>query len=207
MACESADDGLTAPDGLRIAGRCPSDNRTVLLISPDGPRFWQLFIASPEFADGDADPMDRWSHRVIGTWADTMQASAVFPSDGPPYPPFVGWALASGRCWSSPTGLLVHDTMGLLVSFRGAVILPRPCAAQPMAASPCLTCPRPCVDACPALAFAGGFDATRCHIWLDGKAGTDCMNDGCRVRLACPISSGCGRLPEQSAWHMRQYHP
>lgn len=208
MGCDDLTGGLVPPDGLQIAGHCRQEGATVFLIAPDEPQFWHVFTASNEFSDGRPDPLDRWSKRVIGPWAAECRAEAVFPSDGPPFPPFIGWALASGRCWSSPTGMLVHDRMGLFISFRGALIvdgldlptsLPRP--------SPCRSCARPCLTACPADAFAGGFDDGRCHGFLATRAGSRCLNRGCDVRVACPISKGCGRLPEQSAWHMRQYHP
>lgn len=195
------------PKGLRIAGIAPEGAGAALLLSPDEPDFWWIFTASPEYADGRPDPMDRWSKRVIGAWADDLGARAVFPSDGPPYPPFAAWALASGRCFSSPVGMLVHDRMGLFVSFRGAVLLNEPPPARPASPSPCTDCARPCLSACPAGAFTPAYAPDRCHAHLDRPEGQDCLSMGCRVRRACPISQGCGRLPSQSAWHMKAFHP
>lgn len=200
---------LSPPEGLVVAGIAPDGpDRSIALIAPDEPHFWHVFRASPEWRDGLADPMDRWSKRVIGEWADRIGAGAVFPSDGPPFAPFWDWALASGRCWASPTGMLVHDRMGLFVSFRGALRLSQAAPqGQSPHMSPCERCHKPCLSACPVSAFAGGYDAASCHDWLGGAGGADCMNSGCGVRRACPISKGCGRLPEQSAWHMRHFHP
>nr|WP_241865395.1 ferredoxin [Paracoccus salsus] len=197
---------MKPPDGLTVAGLAPLDGRTLALIAPDEPRFWGVFTAAPEFADHAPDPLDRWSRRVIGGWAAGLGAEAVFPSDGPPYAPFTDWALATGRCRSSPVAMLVHERMGLFISFRGAIILPEEATRTTSFPDPCAHCDRPCLTACPASAFAEGYDVNACHAWLDGKDGLDCMNSGCRVRRACPISKGCGRLPEQSAWHMRQFH-
>lgn len=209
MGCGRAKVGFdpTPPEGLFISGHCHAGGDTVLLISPDEPGFWPIFVASAEYADGGADPMDRWSKRLIGSWAARIGARPVFPSDGPPYPPFSAWALASGRFWQSPVGMLVHDRMGLFTSFRGAVMLPGHIPLAPPAANPCETCPRPCLIACPADAFTPAYQVARCHDWLDRPEGIDCMSQGCAVRRACPISIDCGRLPEQSAWHMRQFHP
>lgn len=205
MVCEP---NLTAPAGLMIAGFCPDDAATIVLIAPEGAAFWRRFTRSAEYADGRPHPMDRWSRRIIGAWAGRLDAQAIFPSDGPPYPQFFAWALASGRCWSSPVGMLVHDEAGLLISFRGALRVPGGLLPLPAAAtSPCEACPQPCRDACPAGAFDDRYITARCHDFLDQPQGRDCMTGGCRVRRACPISLGCGRLRQQSEWHMRQFHP
>ncbi|MDP5305943.1 ferredoxin [Paracoccus spongiarum] len=214
MGCDPADpERLTPPAGLVVAGRCRDGADAIVLLSPDGPALWRIFSAAPEFADGAADPLDRWSRRIVLPWAAALGGQALFPSDGPPHPPFVAWALASGRCWSSPVGMLVHDRLGLFVSFRAALRLPGrapeevAAATGPCQTAPCQTCTRPCLAACPVDAFRTGYDTGRCHDWLSRPQGVDCMNSGCRVRRACPLSKGCGRLPEQSAWHMRQFHP
>ncbi|MDO5613610.1 MAG: ferredoxin [Paracoccus sp. (in: a-proteobacteria)] len=198
---------LIPPAGLCITGHAPADGGAAVLVSPDEPGFWSLFTASPEYGDGLPDPMDRWSKRIIGTWAAELGVPAVFPSDGPPYPPFAAWALASGRCFSSPIGMLVHDRMGLFISFRGALILPQPPPESPAQPSPCAKCHQPCLTACPAGAFRPAYDTRACHAHLNQIAGQDCLSMGCIARRACPISQGCGRLPEQSAWHMRAFHP
>ncbi|MDB6175978.1 ferredoxin [Paracoccus sp. Z330] len=201
-----SDDLPTPPDGLRIAGYAPCAEGAVILLAPDEPSFWTIFCRSTEFLDGQPDPMDRWSRRVVTQWAAGWAAKAVFPSDGPPYASFLDWARASGTCWASPVGMLVHHEMGLFISFRAAIILEHPLPAPPQSTSPCISCHAPCLTACPADAFQGSYDASRCHDFLDSPAGDECMNAGCRVRRACPIGKGCGRLPEQSAWHMRQFH-
>ena len=110
---------------------------SLVLLGPAGPDFWPHVTAAPEFADGAPDPLDRWSLRVIGALASDLGARAVFPFDGPPWPSFTGWARRSGRAWSSPVGLLVHDTTGLMLSYRGALALlfPRGCGALPRLSS------------------------------------------------------------------------
>ena len=104
-----ADDAATAH--LELLGAAPDGGGSVLLLGPREPGFWPAFTASPEYADGNPDPIDRWSKRVIGALARRWQGRAVFPSDGPPYPPFIRWALASGRVWQSPAGLLETITI------------------------------------------------------------------------------------------------
>ena len=47
----------------------PEGVATLVLLGPLEPGFWPTFTASAEYADGRADPLDRWSARVIGTLA------------------------------------------------------------------------------------------------------------------------------------------
>ncbi len=190
-----------------LEDRLPDGTRTLVLLGPAEPGFWTHLMGSPEYRDGAPDPVDRWSLRVIGDMADALQATALFPFGGPPWHPFYQWALRSGRSWASPVGLLVHDRAGLFASYRGALLLDRRIDLPPAGPRPCDDCPAPCLTACPVAALTeAGYDVPRCHAFLDSPDGASCMNEGCAVRRACPISRAYGRLPEQSAYHMRQFH-
>jgi epoxyqueuosine reductase len=189
----------------------PAGTRTLLMLGPREPGFWAHLQAQPEWPqylnDGTPDPVDRWSRRVIGRIACDLGAKALFPFGGPPYHPFYQWALRTGRVWDSPVRLLVHSGQGLMVSFRGALALKEVVEVPPPVARPCDGCAAPCVVACPAGALSGaGYDVPGCHAFLDQPEGADCLSGGCRVRRACPVSQSYARLPEQSAYHMRQFH-
>lgn len=181
---------------------------TVALLGPHEPGFWAVFSASPEYLDGAEDALDRWSKRVIGRLAAAWGGQAVFPSDGPPYPPFLAWAQGSGRAWPSPVAMLVHDRAGLMVSYRGAVRLPGRLALPEPGSNPCASCDdEPCRKVCPVAALSPKFyDTEKCHDFLDSAPGKDCMTRGCAARRACPVSASYGRLPEQSHFHMRAFH-
>ena len=184
----------------------PAGTRTLLMIGPKEPGFWPHVKAQPEW--GGPDPVDRWSRRVIGRVACDLGAKALFPFGGPPYQPFYSWALRTGRVWDSPVKLLVHATQGLMVSFRGALALPQSLPLPAPAVQPCGACAKPCLAACPAGALTGaGYDVPLCHAHLSQPAGTDCMTRGCLVRSTCPAGAGYARMPSQSAYHMRQFHP
>ncbi len=202
-------EGAAQSAGLTIVGALhPQDGGTLLLLGPDEPAFWSYFSSSSEFDDGDQDPLDRWSKRVIGVLAGQFKAEAIFPSDGPPYPPFLQWALDSGRCWSSPVHLLVHDKAGLFLSFRGALRLTEQLELPNLTTrSPCSYCVGPCITVCPVMAFASGnYDVAACKAHIETTAGYDCYS-GCMVRRACPVSQSYGRLAEQSEFHMKAFHP
>jgi hypothetical protein len=181
---------------------------SIALLGPKEPGFWDHVTAQPEFRDGRADPLDRWSERVVGEIAGAVGGIALFPF-GEPVRPFFTWALRSGRAWQSPVLLLVHDVAGLMVSYRGAVIRPRPHRPEPAGERPCETCPdRPCLAACPAGALtAEGYDLGACHAFLETNPGRENLSRGCAVRRACPRSRNYGRSERQSAFHMDRFHP
>ncbi|WP_299146804.1 ferredoxin [uncultured Tateyamaria sp.] len=178
-----------------------------VLIGADA-TFWAAFTAASEYHDGIADPIDRYSKRVIKPLAARLKAQAEFPSDGPPYAPFIRWALDTGRFWQSPTGMMVHDTAGLMISIRGALIFDTTLTPSPAQPSPCETCTdRPCIDACPvnALSDTHPYDVPSCKAYLDTPPGEGCMTFGCHVRRACPISQTFDRADAQSAFHMQAF--
>jgi hypothetical protein len=198
-------------EGLIAMGACMEDQGTLLMVGA-GPGFWETFRAAPEYSDNLPDPLDRWSLRVVTALADRLGAIPVFPFGGPPYAPFIAWAKRTGRAFDSPTGMLVHDRVGLMISYRGALQFDRYIQDVPPAPglSPCDDCPgRPCVAACPvgALSADSAYDVAACHSFLDGPDGGDCMEQGCAVRRACPLSAGAARDTRQSAFHMRSFHP
>lgn len=202
--------GLEVLGGLRTPLGHPLRHgraETVLLLGPDEPGFWPMFRDSAEFLDGQPDPLDRWSRRVIGALAETAGAEAFFPFGGPPFLPFVGWALEAS-CVTSPVRLLAHPRRGLFVSFRGALGLPETIDLPPAAPGPCASCEaRPCVSACPVAALTeAGYDADACRAYLETPEGADCRQNGCAVRRACPVGTSL-RMPEQSAFHMKAFHP
>ena len=176
-----------------------------------GPEMWPIFTTSQEYDDGRKDPLDRWSKRILSDLASANGWETIFPSDGPPFAPFIAWAKASGRFWDSPAGMMVHDTAGLMISIRGAFVTDRTRAKIPAATvSPCISCAdQPCATACPvgALSAETGYDVPACRAFLDSPAGRDCLESGCKARRACPVSARFGRDPAQSAFHMRAFHP
>ena len=191
------------------SGATQLDDGTLILLGTAA-EFWPILKTSPEWTDGKADPVDRWSTRVVGQMAVEMGATPCYPFGGPPYAPFIDWALKSGRTFQSPVGALVHDAVGMLISYRGALHFTEELAIPEAAApSPCATCSAPCATSCPvdALNTHSFYNVAACHDYLTTTEGQTCMTGGCLARLACPLSSGAARDPEQSAHHMRAFHP
>ncbi|MGR3661256.1 MAG: ferredoxin [Paracoccaceae bacterium] len=187
----------------------PCGCQTLLLLGPKEPGFWHHFKQTQEFLDDQPDPMDRWSNRVVRNLANDLDGSALFPFDGRPYAPFILWATRSGRAWASPVTLLVHDSAGLFLSYRGAIALPNRIILPAAPPCPCDICvEQPCKTACPVSALSlDDYDLPSCHAYLDSPEGQDCMAQGCAVRRACPVSQTYDRRAVQSAHHMKAFHP
>jgi len=190
-------------EGLDVIGVVEG---TILLLGPNAD-FWEIFQQSVEFQDGTPDPVDRWSLRVISALAENLGARAEFPFGGPPYAPFLDWALKSGQAWQSPVGMLVHDRLGLMVSFRGALRFEEDLEV-PLSQTerPCDSCiEQPCLTSCPVGALtADGYNTEACAAHLRSEAGAECMN-GCLVRRACPYSAGAHRRSAQNQLHMKAF--
>jgi hypothetical protein len=186
-----------------------ADMRTIVLAGMVGRDGWDAFAASPEASGGLADPLDRWSRRLIESVADELGGKALFPFGGPPFFPFQRWAQRAEPLHSSPIGLLIHPHYGLWHSYRGALGLSEALAlAEPARGlSPCETCSgRWCLKTCPVGAFSeAGYDVGACADHLRSTAGGDCMAFGCRARRACPVGADHAYGPEQVSFLMRAF--
>ncbi len=189
------------------ADKAPPECKTLLMLGPDEPDFWSAFTKSVEWQNEVPDPMDQWSLRVIGAWASDLDAEALFPFGGPPYLPFFSWATRTGRIHASPIMLLVHDTAGLFVSFRGALALREHIDLPAPPENPCAKCTdQACRTTCPVDALDGtAYNVPACKSYLDTPEGQDCMTQGCAARRACPVSQRHPRLTRQSAYHMTTF--
>ncbi|GGX68707.1 hypothetical protein GCM10007385_42360 [Tateyamaria omphalii] len=192
------------PHGLMVMGH--TSNR--VLIGTDA-HWWSVFTQSTEYIEAVENSVDTWSKRILNGIADRLGATVHFPSDGPPYAPFIAWALDTGRFWQSPTGMMIHDSAGLMISIRGALEFTHEFKDVSEGARPCDACTdRPCVTACPvgALSAQTPYDVPACKAYLDTPAGVQCMTRGCHVRRACPVSQSFGRSDAQTAFHMKAFH-
>ena len=194
--------------GLILRGGFTQDGETTLLVGTNEPTFWEFFRNSSEYKDTLSDPMDRWSKRVIGQIASDLNSRAVYPSEGPPYAPFYTWAVMTQKAFVSPLKLLVHEDVGLMISYRGALILEQsielPLTSEK---SPCKACSEPCLSACPVDALnVASYDTDACRSYLGASTGQNtCFQRGCLVRISCPLSTKNGRYEDQTKFHMKAF--
>ena len=71
--------------------------KSIVLLGPDEPKFWDHFLKSPDKIANSSHPLDRWTKRVLNSICSELNAKVFFPFDGPPYWPFYSWALRSGE--------------------------------------------------------------------------------------------------------------
>ena len=184
----------------------PSEYSSIALVGNRGSSYWPEFSQSEEFADGDPDPLDRWSKRIAAGIASRYPVQPLFPSDGPPYFPFQRWAHRAEGLTASPLGILIHPDRGLWHSYRFALLGQlEPTAADTR--SPCLDCEaRPCLATCPVDAIGErGYDAERCAEYLFASPQCACLEQGCQARYACPVAPQYRYLAEQSRFHLQAF--
>jgi hypothetical protein len=178
---------------------------TLVLLGFTGSLQWSAFAASVEARDGMADPLDRWSRRVVGELARRYAAFDIYPSGNPRWP-FQQLAQRCETVRPSPIGLLIHPRWGLWHAYRGGLIFDQridlPTSA--VAEHPCDGCAaKPCLTSCPVDAFKdGAFDVEACTNHVQSAAGVECRERGCRARRACPIGAEWKYGEEHARFHM-----
>ncbi len=198
---------ITAAD--RASYGFSPDAQAIGLVGNRGSSYWRAFCASPEHADGEPDPLDRWSRRIAAEIADKHPVTPLFPFSGPPYYPFQQWASRAEGLEASPLGILIHPRYGLWHSYRFALLgaaFDAETSATP-AGSPCVDCAgQPCLNTCPVGAFDGrGYAVDTCAGFLENTPAAACHERGCLARLACPVAPELRYLPAQGRFHLRAF--
>jgi len=196
--------------GWFVMSEAPFAGRKGMLVgnhAKDGEhRMWQVFRRSAEYHDGDADPMNRWSERVIGDIADRHGAVALYPF-GETLWPFQQYARQATSMKASPLGILMHPEYGLWHAFRCVLVFGADVALSPVeklihSCDDCIE--KPCLTTCPVKAFSGdGFAVGDCRAHLHSGDDPRCMETGCRARAACPV--GVPYSNEQIRFHMQAF--
>jgi hypothetical protein len=183
--------------------------KSLILIGQAGSTVWPHFHEWRGNQPPDlAHPLDTWSQQVISPIAEKLGGRAVFPIQKP-FHPFQQWAKRAERLKPSPLGILIHPVYGLWHAYRGAIVFDDEILIQEAQERihPCDLClGKPCLSACPVNAFSGqGYDVQGCRTHLASEVGEDCMNGGCKARLACPVGRDHSYAPEQMRFHMQAF--
>jgi hypothetical protein len=205
--------GRIAAAGLAYRGAFHPDEEdapatTLILVGFIGSENWPAFESSQEAADGQPNPLDRWSLRVVSALAADLGATALFPF-GEPFLPFQRWAQKAEPVHASPLSILIHPDWGLWHAYRGALAFAEHIALPPpdLRPSPCDSCAdKPCLSACPVGAFtSAGYDVPTCIDHIGSPAGADCMGTGCQARLACPVGPQFRYRPAHGGFHLNAF--
>ncbi len=193
------------------AGYEAGQNIVGIMIASCGQDTWRQFENSAEYLDGQADPMERWSARILDVVAVEHSAKLMLPFEQP-YPPFQTWAKRAGQLHQSELGILIHPQYGLWFGLRGVMFvdaqkLDIAGMAENDKQDICASCAdKPCLEACPVSAFGNKtLQVDKCFTHLKSKNVPDCMKEGCAARAACPVGNEYQYCSEQLLFHMRAY--
>ncbi|MFK8019350.1 MAG: hypothetical protein AB8B86_06250 [Pseudomonadales bacterium] len=199
-------------EGSELAGLGLREPASIILVGSFGSTFWPGFSCSNECLDGKQHSLDRWSKRVGESIAEQHGCSVLFPSEGPPYWPFLSWAERAGLSATSQLGVHIHKEYGLWHAYRFALVASNveyglSDTTRPRAISRCDTCySQPCLRACPVEAFSPGhYDVDKCASYLKSKPDAECNKRGCLARRACPVAQEYQYHPEHAAFHMQAF--
>ena len=202
---------LDAAAGPGTATQLLAGAAGALIVGSGGPAFFDRFTRAAEAGDGAANPLDRYTRRVVGRAADEaldplgVRRAVHFPFGTRPLIPFQRLGRAAGLGGPGPLGLQIHPTYGAWWAYRALVLVD---CALPAVAAPgdgCAGCDAPCVAACPAGAVQRiGFAVSACHA-------RRLVAEPCR--LSCIARITCVRGPEhrysdaELAFHMAASMP
>jgi ferredoxin len=183
--------------------------KSLILIGHAGSSIWPHFTKWRQTQPPDlANPLDAWSEQVISPIAKALGGRAIFPFQKP-FHPFQQWVMRAEGLKPSPLGILIHPVYGLWHAYRGAVVFDDEILIQEAQekSHPCDLClGKPCLSACPVNAFSGqGYDVQSCRTHLAAEAGEECMDGGCKARLACPVGRDYVYEPDQMQFHMQAF--
>ena len=188
-----------------------SSARSIALIGNIGSSYWPVFSQSGEYEDGLPDSLDRWSRGVAEQVASKFGLRAVYPFEGPPYYPFLQWAIRAEPLSRSPLGLMIHPQHGLWHSYRFGLLLSQahttPAQSNIAVESPCQSCrAQPCLHNCPINAFSSrGYDVDSCAAYLKRTPDARCHQEGCLSRLACPVGKQFQYDSAQHTFHLSAF--
>lgn len=193
----------------RRARSVDPDCGTALVLACGGRHFWECMQRESGTIRPPAPgyhPVHRYTEQKVSELqrflrAEGHDSKAIYPDDKQSLN-FMQLAEAAGLGTVSPViCMLLHPEYGPWVSLRAALLMPgRPFGDLPDASlkesfQPCLTCHRPCLDACPVQVYdgRGGADLEACALHRHtGNCAT-----GCEVRRACPVGADQRFGPEE----------
>ena len=190
--------------GLNLSALLPSTNfstlfptqaRSVLLLGSTGVTFFERY--TPEALD-EPNPLDSYTRRLVHRLVTTSlpEALAVYFPFEEPFLPFLRMGIEAGLGHPGPLGIMVSPMYGPWFALRAAVALPFEVVPIPPIKNVCLTCPAPCIAACPAGAVRReGLQVNSCG---EARHQGPCA-DRCVAREACP--EGVGWRYQEAAVH------
>jgi epoxyqueuosine reductase len=160
----------------------PQNTHSILLLVSTGQTFFEVYQRA---ALSEPDPLDSYTkrlvHRLVGS--SLPEALAVYFPFEEPFLPFLRLGIEAGLGLPGPLGIMVSPVYGPWFALRAAVALPFEAVPLPPQ-DVCLTCPAPCIAACPAGAVRReGLQVEACG---EARHISPC-GERCVAREACPV--------------------
>ncbi len=193
------------PAGWRAATLLP-EARSAMLLGASGRAFAAAFAASPEAADGDENPIDRFTARRVGAAVleqdargQPTRAFFYWEQRGGAFADFVALGRACGLGAVGRLGVLLHPRLGPWIALRALLLTGASLEATPALEDfgPCRRCPAPCAQACPVAAPGPSrFDIEACV--AETRVRRSCR-EFCSARRACVIGPEHAYAPDLEA--------
>jgi ferredoxin len=183
--------------------------RNAIVLGSGGAAFWERFrAASPGSLNVEDNPLDRFTESVveplIGLLLDADPgAVAAYPfRHERQLLPFGGLTQDIAAFRTAPFGVLIDPVHGPWFAWRAALLtsLELP-PLLPVGSAPCVTCPAPCVTACPVGAVdLNGFRWRDC---VSHRLSAESCRERCLAREACPVGLASRYPEEEIRYHYR----
>ena len=168
--------------------------RQLILIGHGGKALWEAVAHS---GIASADPIDEFTVRTVRAWMAGYLPGHCYEILYPGSQPVALQGLGALAGWhhASPLMLGIDAEWGTWYAYRAVVLADTDFAPFPVVDrapgddSPCASCrDRPCIDACPAAAMAGGsFKLEKCVAFRQQEDSPCAFT--CLARVACPVAS------------------
>lgn len=186
--------------------------RSITLLGFAGKGFWETLVCyieeNPGFRDLGSDLVDNYSKIVLNELSKLLESQGIEHKRIYPFGAramaldFAKLGQAAGAGVPSQLGVLIHPEYGPWISLRGAIISELELEhydKELKGFSPCSSCDKPCVDACPVKAVSvKGWDWETC---MKFRLSEQTCSANCASRRVCPYGREYQYSEEQLSYH------
>lgn len=187
--------------------------KSVILVGFGGKRFWTIFQEflkeNPHFKTNNVDLIDSYSVLKFNEASQILESYGISYMTAYPFGKdalsinFLKLGELAGAGVPSLLGILLHPVYGPWISLRGVILTDMEFDHydKPLVDfSPCPTCDKPCIEACPANTISeSGWDYKAC---INYRISDRTCAHTCASRRACPY----GKDEQYSEAQLRYHH-
>ena len=142
----------------------------MLLIGPREPFFGKFLKQVKEYHDGEGDPLDRWSERILKSIAKNNNLRLIFLLIKIKIGHFILGHLNVMRLIPLPLKCLFTIKKDFSLSFQGSTRLKLQSSVSYETHSVCTDCSKPCENSCPVDALnSNGYNSKKCIEYISSS--------------------------------------